>query len=516
MEFKTISDLLDFRAHEKPYDLAFSVESQDHRVISMTYGELRTASIQVAASLRSLGVIEKDRVMVQLPNCVEIIIAWFGIIRLGAIFVPSNPVNTHRELAHIISVADVKLVICQAPAIDSIKMAVQKIVCDEKFFVICGPTSEKFINFGSFLTRNCDIETDEYKFSSTNDIVELVFTSGTSAAPKAVMVTHANCLSSGFQKSLAMEIGSGEVLLSALPFFHVNAQSSFLAALVTGSRFVLLEKFSSTHFFSQLKKHGATLTSLVGTQVRILLSMNHENAVSLHNVKKAWFALDLTETERDEFRDRFGITLFNGYGLTEAFTSVTQTPLFGRHHWPSVGLPLLGREIRIIDDSGVEVSSGTVGEIIVGGQPGTTLMKGYWNDSEATGSALRNGWLHTGDLGRLDENGFLYFVSRKSDLIKRAGENISCSEVESVLLQHPFVNDVAIVGISDFFRGEAVVAFIVLDPLVTFEKSNIKEYASKNLAFFKIPTVWRVVESIPRDSLGKIRKSSLRKEVSFE
>ena len=509
---KTVCELLDLWTQEKPNAVAFSVESQEHHVISLTYKELSDASYQIAAGLHSLGITEKDRVLVQLPNCVEIIVAWFGIIRLGAIFVPSNPVNTHRELSHIIELADIKLTICQESAVDTIRLAAREVMKNEQIFVVCFPKSKDLIDFESLLSKNNYVELSGSQNFPANEIVELIFTSGTSATPKAVMVTHANCLNSGFQKSLAMEISSEDVLLTALPFFHVNAQSAFLAALTTGSRFVLLEKFSSTHFFSQLARHKATLTSFVGTQVRILLSMEHDRLVSGHNVKKAWFALELTEVERDEFRNRFGITLFNGYGLTEAFTSVTQTPLIGRHAWPSVGLPLNGRKVRIIDNSGVEVSSGIIGEIAVGGEPGVTLMKGYWNDSKATESALRNGWLHTGDLGKLDEYGFLYFVSRKSDLIKRAGENISSSEVESVLLKNPYIKDVAVIGIPDFFRDEAVTAFIVLNQSVSIDDTNIKEFAENNLASFKVPTVWRVVESLPRDSLGKIQKALLKKE----
>jgi crotonobetaine/carnitine-CoA ligase len=496
---RTIGDLLDERVADSVDVPALVVEGSDGRVVSFTYGELDVASRRVAGGLVGLGIESGDRVLAHLPNCPEIVVLWLALARLGAVLVPSNVANTAREVGHIARTAEVRLGVCRVEAAgllaasDAIRLAPDRLIG-------VGGAPAGSVDFADLALTQAD---PPLARPNSTDVAELVFTSGTTAAPKAAMITHANCLNSGLQKAAAMEIGSHDRLLSALPLFHVNAQSALFTALVGGATFVSLESYSAARYCTQLAEHGATVTSLVSTQVRTMLKQPDHPDHRAHSVDRAWFALDLTEAEREEFTERFGIRLLNGYGLTEAFTSVCQTPLRGAARWPSVGLPLIGRHVRVVD---------APGEIVIGGVAGRTVMAGYWADPEATARTLRNGWLHTGDVGAIDAAGYLTFVGRKADMIKRAGENIAAAEVEAVLLAHPDVVEAAVLGLPDPIRDEEVVAFVALTPSSATSAPVLDAYARERLAAFKVPTRWAIRAELPKSSIGKINKGQLRAE----
>ncbi len=500
----TLGTLLERLAASPRGRRTLTVEAAGGTKSSITYTELGLLSRRLATGLRAAGIGPGDCVIVHLPNSVEGVATWFGLAMLGAIFVPSNPAFTALEVSHLIAVSGARLAVVDAAG----RAVVEECGLDAEHIVLVDDTQDRASwSLAKMLTAE---PLSGERPSDPEAVVELVFTSGTTAAPKAAMITHANCLFSGLQKSLAMEVGDDDVLLSALPLFHVNAQSALLAALTAGVPFVLLERYSASRYCEQLGAHDASLTSLVGTQVRTLLRQQpgpHERA---HRVRRAWFALNVGDDERAAFEERFGIRLVNGYGLTEAFTSVTQAPLRGPDHWPSVGRPLPGREVRILDSAGRELPVGESGEIVVGGQPGKTVMAGYWRDPDATQAVLRGGWLHTGDHGRLDGDGYLHFVERKANLIKRAGENVSAGEVERTLREHPAVADAAVVGVPDEVRDEAVKAFVVPADGSEISLAELERHCRERLAAFKVPTLWSVRDTLPKSSIGKTEYRRLR------
>jgi crotonobetaine/carnitine-CoA ligase len=223
------------------------------------------------------------------------------------------------------------------------------------------------------------------------------------------------------------------------------------------------------------------------------------------------FGLRITDEERDRFESRFGVRLTYCYGQTEACLLIAIAPLWSDRHWPALGLPAFDRDVRIVDVHDREVPIGEVGEIVVRAEPGRTVLLEYVGDPEATASTLRGGWLHTGDNGLFDEDGYLHFVDRRKDMIKRAGENISALEVETVLTAHPAIADAAVVGVPDPVRDEAVKAFVVLAPGATLTEDAIREYCLAHLAKFKVPTEIEYRDDLPRTSIGKIAKGELRK-----
>jgi carnitine-CoA ligase len=261
----------------------------------------------------------------------------------------------------------------------------------------------------------------------------------------------------------------------------------------------------------QVRAHGATQTSIVAMLLRTLLAQPEAADDREHALRRVSFALNVTTTEKEQFERRFGVELLNGYGLSEAMTEVTACPVYGAKRWPSVGQPAFGREVRVVDDQGREVPQGEVGEITVRGVPGRTIMKEYYKDPAATARTITNGWLHTGDNGYFDEVGFLYFVDRAKDMIKRAGENISASEVEGVIAEHPEIVSVAVIGVPDPIRDEAVMAFVVTEPGATLTVEEVVAHCAQHLAGFKIPTIVQFCDDLPMTSIGKIEKKQLRK-----
>jgi crotonobetaine/carnitine-CoA ligase len=489
---RTLGELLDAAAGRQAPAAGLTFAADGGETASLSWAELAEVSLRAAGGFTRLGVRHGDRVLVQLANCAEAVTAWFALARLGAIHVPANPALTVRELAHAVLDSGATVAVARSENAGTVADAgVERIV---------------LVDEGSFAELAAGAPLADPPALEPGTPVELVYTSGVTAMPKAAVITHANCVYSGWSKAAAMELTDGDRVLSALPVFHVNAQSALLAALTAGASLVLLERYSASRYCGQLAAHGATVTSLVGTQVRTLLRQEPGPDDRAHATTRAWFSLNVTDGERAAFEQRFGIRLLNGYGLTEAFTSVTQAPLHGPDCWPAVGAPLPGRTLQIA------AAEGEVGEILVGGEPGRTLMAGYWRAPDATGAALRDGWLHTGDLGRLDERGFLHFVERKALTIKRAGENVGAGEVEAVLLEHPDVAEAAVVGVPDPIRDEAVKAVVVLAPAAAATVEELESWCAERLAPFKVPTVWSVRDELPRSSLGKVEYRRLRQE----
>jgi len=246
--------------------------------------------------------------------------------------------------------------------------------------------------------------------------------------------------------------------------------------------------------------------------VRTLLAQPPAPTDRDHLVHRNFYAINVLDSEKEAFEERFGVELLNGYGLSEAMTIVTLAPVFGERRWPSIGLPTYDRQVRIVDADGQDLPAGEIGEIIVQGVPGRTIMKGYFKHPEATAQAIRDGWLYTGDNGYFDKNGYIYFFDRKKDVIKRAGENISASEVEAALLLHEQIAEAAVIGVVDPIRDEAVKAFVVTAEGTQLTEDQVTEHCRSHLASFKVPTIVQFVESLPKTSVGKIEKKALRTE----
>jgi crotonobetaine/carnitine-CoA ligase len=505
---RTLNDLLAERValHSERPLLVF--EDNAGVVTELSYGAFADRVARTATGLRELGVGHGDRVVVQLRNSPEILVAWFALARLGAIFVPSNTANTAYELEHYLRVAQPSLVVAEPDYRGVMAAAVAEVAPDVPMVLARGEVLEGEISFADL--ESCAPLTQPAEVRS-EDVAELIFTSGTTSRPKAVMITHAHCLHAGENTVRCLWLQEGDRCFTSLPMFHVNAQAmTGLGALTVAGTIIMLESYSASHFWSQVRRHRATEIALVAMQLRTLLAQPVDPDELDHEVRCTFYSLNVPDEDRIAFEQRFGVTLVNGYGQSEAMVMITAAPIVGDRRWPSIGQPLAARTVYLLDNDGNEVAPGEVGEICIEGVPGRTIMLGYFNNPEATADAMRGGLLHTGDNATADPNGFLYFFDRKKDMIKRAGENISALEVESTLIAHPAISSAAVIGVPDPIRDEAVAAFVVATGEVTVEQ--VREHCSGRLARFKVPTIVEFVDELPVTSLGKVRKDHLRAE----
>jgi crotonobetaine/carnitine-CoA ligase len=506
---RTLTDLLEERTAAHPDRTVLVYEDGEGNVSESTYAELTGEVRRCARGLHEHGIGRGDRVLVHLRNSPELLISWFAITRLGAVFVPSNVANTAGELVHMLSVSRAKVAITEPALLAPVQDAVS--ACGEVTeIVVARGDGDGLATWAELVEGTGDAPRPEF---SSAEVAELIFTSGTTRKPKAVMLTHANAIRGGLDAVHCLWLDEGERCLTALPLFHVNAQAmSALAAITVGGTLILIEEFRASRFWEQVRRHRATQTSIVAMQLRTLLAQPPDPADTEHSVKRLFYAINVTDDEKARFEARYGVSLINGYGLSEGMTLLTCAPVLGDRCWPSIGLPSPGRRLLLLDEDGNEVATGKVGEIVAAGTPGRDIMLGYLDDAEATAAALRDGKLYTGDNAWADENGFLYFFDRKKDVIKRAGENVAALEVEGALLEHPDIAEAAVFGVPDAIRDEAVAAVVVTATPGALSAEDVIEHCREHLARFKVPTIVEFTGELPKTSIGKVRKDVLRKQ----
>jgi len=345
------------------------------------------------------------------------------------------------------------------------------------------------------------------------DDLMMLFTSGTTSRPKAVQLTHANAVFAGIFGSQCYKVVSQDRHFMVLPLFHVNAQFiSVMPTLTAGATLVMAEQFSATRYMEQARRHKVTTTSLVAATAKMILAQPTHELDGVNDFRLVMYAIAISDEQWVEFETRFNVKLSDLWGMTETLAETTMNPPDLEMKRNCIGLARPGNEIKVVDEEGKEVPPGSVGEMIVQGVPGRTLMKGYYKNPEATAQTIQNGWLYTGDNAYMDEDGYFYFVDRKKDMIKRGGENVAAVEVEYVISLHPKVQEVAVVGVPDPIRDEAIMALIVLKKGETSDADEMITFCKERLAKFKVPSFVEFKESFPKTSIGKVQKNILRTE----
>ena len=284
-----------------------------------------------------------------------------------------------------------------------------------------------------------------------------------------------------------------------------------MPVLTAGAELIVIEKYSASRFWSQIREFRATVTQCVAMMLRTLMLQPEDALERDHELREILYFLPVTTEEKEAFERRFGVRIMNTYGSTETIGWVLTDPPTGPRRWPSVGRVGLGYQARIVADDGAEAPVGEVGEIQVKGIPGRTVMKEYFGNPEATAQAFTpDGWLRTGDKGYVDESGWFFFVDRKANMIKRAGENISAGEVEQVLECHPAIAEAAVIGVLDPIRDQAVKAFVRLESGARLTEEEVRAHCEERLAAFKVPSIIEFVDDFPRTCSMKIEKKLLR------
>jgi crotonobetaine/carnitine-CoA ligase len=462
-----------------------------------TWREFDADVNRVAHLLLARGLRHGDKFNLHLGNCPEFLLFWMAAARTGTVMVPTNPVATADEMEYILTHSEARLAVTEPQYAAPIHAVAGR--CPALGGVLeARPLAPLLDGLPSATPRTAVAPLDE---------ISMQYTSGTTSKPKGVLLTHANYIYGGEVMSKAMRVGPGDRHLIVLPLFHAGAQlHAFIPMLLCGGSVALMERFSATRFVEQAIRHEATLAALFAAPIRMLLAQPRSASDSGMRLRAISYAQNITPQQFEEWHARFRAPLMQIWGMTETMSLPLMQPLDLPRKPLAMGMPVLGYECKVVEESGKELPPGTVGELVVGGIPGVSLMKGYFKNPEATASTLRDGWLHSGDQAVMDEDGCFFFVDRKKDMIKRAGENVSASEVEETLKQHPAVFDAAVVGVPDPVRDQAIKAYVILDDGARATSDELITWCRQRLSGFKVPESVEFRAVFPRTSVGKIQK----------
>jgi len=487
-------------------------ESKNGDVTQATYGEAYRDIIKAANLFLDLEIKKGDFVAVQLFNSPDFLYAWFGLNMIGAILVPINVHNTSAECAYIMNKCKVSCVIIEESFLP-IHQALTSSHIKHKIIARTDKKIDGYINFAAGM-RAQPIELKEQREVGSDDIAEILFTSGTTSLPKGAIFSHYNLLYAGQFHSRQMGLTPEDRFFTVFPCFHVDWQAmAVLPTISMGSTVVIQEKYHATKFWKQIRDYNITIAESIPMIVRTLMLQPKDPDEQKHTVRLMYFSLCLSTDEKDEFEERYNVKLFNCYGMTETVVCNTADICTGEAKWPSVGKIYEPYEVKIVDDNNNTLAAKQKGEICIKGIRGKTLIRGYYDDVEATDRLFdENDWLHTGDRGYLDPQGWLYFVDRRNNLIKRSGENISAVEVENVLTSHPIIEEAAVVGVPDPIREQVVKAYVKFYQGKMIDIDEISHYCIERLAHFKVPTIFEIVEEFPHTCTGKVQKKYLKNE----
>ncbi|MSV29815.1 MAG: long-chain fatty acid--CoA ligase [Bryobacterales bacterium] len=476
----------------------------------ITWSEVKRRADRFATALSRMGIAKGDRVGIMLPNCPQYLISIYAILRLGAIVTNVNPAFTPREVAIAVNDSGMGSIV----TLDTIAPSISHLLPGAVI-------TTSFTSRGTFETLIEGVEEPELprvEIDAENDVAVLQYTGGTTGAPKGAMLTHynlyANCIQTALWRQYIVERGEERGIL-VLPMYHIyGLQVGALLTAWTGGMQVLIPKFDIDLLVDSFRRYQPS--SFAGVPTLYIALLNHPEARNCNLDKVRSFGcgsapLPLEVIER--FEQLTGGILREGYGLTETSPTTHNTPMLSKRKPGSIGLPYPDTECKIVDlEKGeTEVGPGEEGELCI---RGPQVMKGYWNKPEETALALRGGWFYTGDVARMDEDGFFYIVQRKKDMVITGGFKVFPTEVEDVLFTHPAVLEAAVIGVPDSYKGEAVKAFIVLKAGANATAAELTAFCRERLAKYKVPSQFEFAESLPKSGVGKVLRRVLREAVS--
>lgn len=491
--------------------------------VCWTYLDLRNQVLSIGATLRDLGVKPGDPVALMCGNRPEFTLAYFGILSAGAIVISLNNLLVADEALFQLEHSEAVCVIADAESIPVILETRER--CKNKFRVIQAALkpSEKISHAEISMTlADCILPANQLEScypTRSDDTAVVMYTSGTTGRPKGAELTHFNLWENArivsersFSKSHTdmYPVGPGHVAIAALPLFHSFGQTCVQnGMLFNGGTITYLKRFDPVRTAEIIARDQVTFLHGVPTIFNALL---HSDGIDPTLLKSLKYGLSggaaLPLETRKAFEDQFGMPILEGYGLTETSPlACAQTQWLPRKSG-SIGRPIIGVEMKIFDTKDKEVPPGVEGEVVIRGR---NIMKGYLKNPEATREVMRSGWFHSGDIGRMDEDGDFYIVDRKKDLIIRGGFNVYPREVEEVLYSHPDVLEASVIGIQDDHYGEEVKAVVALRDGSTLNADGLIQFCKQHVAAYKYPRIVEFVDELPKGSTGKILKREIRR-----
>ena len=474
--------------------------------------QINTMGRRLAGGLKSLGIGRGDHVVVSLSNSPEVFACFAAIWRLGAVIVPIMFLLGEDETRYILAHSDARAVITSSDLIEKIENAAAGIDHIQHIIVLGGADRKNQVDFHGLVDKHPPLQ--ETAEMDGDDVALMIYTSGTTGRPKGVMLSHNNLYQNARASWEAAGATKGDITLLCLPLAHsfgvVTMNSGSLSPFQASSA-VLMRWFDPEEVFRLIETYRVTQFIGVPTMYQLLINHPAGDQYDTSSLERCTIsAAPVTEELYRAFTTKFDCEMYEGYGLTEASPAVALC----RRGMPikkgSTGIPIPGVEVKIFDAEDNEMPTGEQGEIVV---RGPNVMLGYYKNPEETAAALRGGWLHTGDAGYLDEEGYLFITDRFKDMIIKGGYNIYPSEIEGYLEEHPAVGEVAVIGIPDQKYGEEIMAFVVPAPGQDIDEGGLMEFAKSRMTPFKAPSRVQFVDGLPKSLVGKVLKKELRKFV---
>jgi len=502
----TLGEMITRVQRENPEKVAIKFKDRE-----WTYQDLEVQTNKIANGLKKLGVGKGDRVGLLMLNSPYFIVAYFGIAKLGAIVVPINVMFKGPEITYLLN--DSKAVtLITSPVFMPVAGEIRERLETVKHVIVQDVGQEN--NFAGCVSMAGLLEDESGEFSpdygiSPEDTAVFLYTSGTTGNPKGAMLTHSNLISNAAGTAAVTESTGDDITLCMLPMFHSFAWTCCVSLpIYCGGKIVILESFVPQVVLKTLIEEKITINAGVPTMYNVLLQVPDINPADFVNIRLSYSGgAALPGEVLKKFDEKYGIKILEGYGLSECSPVCTVNPYLGARKAGSIGVPLPEVECRIVDDSGNDLPRNTPGELLF---KGPNVMKGYYNLPEATAETLRDGWIYTGDVGYMDDDGYIFIIDRKKDLIIVGGLNVYPREIEEVLYTCPKVAEAAVIGVMDSLRGETVKAVVALKQGETATEREIIKYCQERLANYKLPKVVEFVEALPKTSTGKILKRALK------
>jgi len=476
----------------------------------ISYKEVKEATDRLASGLKNLGLEQGDRVALMLPNVPQFLMSYFALLKIGAVIVPISIYYKAEEIRHQLEDSEAKGLIFWKDFRHSVRQAIQGLERCETLIVLGEKAESGEVRLPYLMEINEPLEeTVEIESDST---AVIVYAAGATGCPMGAELTHQNILFSIDAVYKFLKLSSEDKVIGVLPLYHPLGQTLVAGPFFkAGARAALVPKFNAEKILKTIETERSTYFVGLPSMIREILEVKDGEKFDLNSLKFCLSTGDALRKETMEaFEAKFKIPILEGYGLTEASGMVSFNNPVQEREAGSIGLPLPGIEMKIVDETDTEVKPGQVGEIIV---KGPNVMKGYLNRPEATKEVLKDGWLRTGDLALLHDNGFGFIMVRKKNVIVKSGFNIYPREVERFLCGHPKVKEAVVVGIPDPVLGEEIHASIVLKEGESATQEEIIEYSKERMAAYKCPKVVHFVSSLPKGPMGRILRDKVKESL---
>jgi fatty-acyl-CoA synthase len=488
-----------------------------------TYAQFADRARRLAGGLRQAGVQPGDRVAFLSTNCHRLLEAYYGVLEAGAVLLPLNIRLAASELGYILQDSGATVLFVEKQFLPLVEEFRKDIPSVRMFYQLDGDPEASWLSSSNYeaLLQAATPERADISRVDENSLAELFYTSGTSANPKGVMLTHRNVYLHALHISLGFNTDKGAVELHTIPLFHANGWGVAHFLTLLGGKHVMIQRFDCKEVFRLIEKEGVHACSLVPIMATALVNSPERKNYDLSSLKRIVIGgAASSPTLIRQVEETLGCECFSGYGLTETSPALSISPMKIGMGWQGeqryegqamTGFPFPGVEMRVVDgnDQDVPADGQSIGEIITRADG---VMEGYWRQPEASAEALRGGWFHTGDMATVNKDGYFLIVDRKKDIIVSGGENISSLELEKAILAHPAVLEAGVIPVPDEKWGEVPKALVVLKPSLSVTEAELMEFCRNRIAHYKCPRSFEFVDSLPKTATGKVLKKELRKK----